>query len=57
MTLAVGGRAQVFEILNKGGPADVVVLPTSDLIESSRITGMSPLGQIPVGVGVKAGSR
>ena len=57
VTVGGGGRAQVFDILNKGGAADVVVLPTTDLIESPRITGMSPLGHVSVGVGVKAGSK
>ena len=52
-----GGREKVLEILGSGGAADVVVLPTSDLIETPRTTGMTPLGHILVGVGVKAGAK
>jgi molybdate transport system substrate-binding protein len=52
-----GGREKVLEILGSGGAADVVVLPTSDLVETSRATGMTPLGHIVVGVGVKAGAK
>jgi molybdate transport system substrate-binding protein len=57
VTVGGGGRDKVFEALRAGSPADVVVLPTSDLIESARVTGLSPLGQIAVGVGVKAGAK
>jgi molybdate transport system substrate-binding protein len=51
-----GGRQAVLGAL-KDGPADVVVLPTSDLIELNTVHGMTPLGRILVGVGVKAGAR
>jgi molybdate transport system substrate-binding protein len=57
VTIGGGGRDKVFEALRTGSPADVVVLPTSDLIETPRATGMMPLGHIPVGVGVKAGTK
>jgi molybdate transport system substrate-binding protein len=52
-----GARDKVFEILNTGGAADVVVLPTADLIATPRVTGMVPLGHIAVGVGVRAGTK
>src|SRR5262245_5342925 len=57
VTVGGGGREKVFDILKSGGTADVVVLPTTDLIETPRTTGMTPLGHIPVGVGVKAGTK
>ncbi len=57
VTLAGGGRDKVFAILKAGGPADVVVLPSNDFAETRTITGMTPLGRIVVGVGVKAGSK
>ena len=57
VTVGGGGREKVFEALRSSSPADVVVLPTSDLIETSRATGMTPLGHILVGVGVKAGAK
>jgi molybdate transport system substrate-binding protein len=57
VTVGGGSRDKVFEALNTGGPADVVVLPTSDLIETPRASGMTPLGHIVVGVGVKAGAK
>jgi molybdate transport system substrate-binding protein len=57
VTVGGGGREKVFEILKSGGTADVVVLPTADLIETSRATGMTPLGHIMVGVGVRAGTK
>ena len=52
-----GARDKVFEILNTGGGADVVVLPTTDVAETVRVTGTTPLGRIPVGVAVKAGAK
>ena len=57
VTVAGGSRDKVFETLRGGGSVDVVVLPTNDLIETPRTTGMTPLGHIAVGVGVKAGSK
>ena len=57
IALGDGARDKVFDSLNAGGAADVVVLPTGDLVDSPRITGMTPLGHVPVGVGVKAGSK
>src|SRR5438067_5092858 len=56
VTVGGGSRAAVLAAL-KDGPADVVVLPTSDLIEINLVHGMTPLGSIPVGLGVKAGAR
>ena len=35
---------------SKPGPADVVVLPTTDMAEVPTITGMTSLGRIAVGV-------
>jgi len=57
VTVGGGARDKVFEILNSGGAADVVVLPTADLITTPRVTGMIPLGHIAVGVGVRAGTK
>lgn len=57
VTIGGGGREKVFEALRSNSPADVVVLPTSDLIATPRTTGMMPLGHIAVGVGVKAGTK
>jgi len=57
VTVAGGSRAQTFATLKAGGPADVVLLPTSDFVELPSVTGMTPLGHIAVGVGVKAGAR
>jgi len=51
-----GSRAATMEAL-KSGPADVVVLPTSDIAELPNVTGMTPLGRIAVGVAVKAGAK
>jgi molybdate transport system substrate-binding protein len=57
VTVGGGGRDKVFEALRTGAPADVVVLPTTDLTETPRTTGMTPLGHIVVGVGVQAGAK
>ncbi len=57
VTLAGGARDKVFATLKAGGPADVVVLPSTDFAETSSVVGMTPLGRIVVGVGVKAGGR
>lgn len=56
VTVGGGSRANVLAAL-KAGPADVVVLPTNDLITLNTVSGMTPLGNISVGVGVKAGSK
>lgn len=56
VTVGGGSRANVLGAL-KAGPADVVVLPTSDLIELANVGGMVPIGRISVGVGVKAGAK
>ena len=53
---AGGSRAKVIDAL-KSGPADVVVLPTSDIADLPNVTGMVPLGRITVGVAVKAGAK
>jgi len=59
VTVEVGGgaRDKIFGILKSGGAADVVVLPTNDLVEMPTVTGMTPLGHIAVGVGVKKGAK
>ena len=56
VTVGGGSRANVLGAL-KAGPADVVVLPTNDLITINTVSGMTPLGNVAVGVGVKAGSK
>jgi len=55
VTVGGGSRAVVLGTL-KNGPADMVVLPTTDMIELNLVHGMTPLGRIPVGVAVKAGA-
>ncbi|HET7085311.1 MAG TPA: substrate-binding domain-containing protein [Rhizomicrobium sp.] len=57
VTIAGGGRDKIFAALKTGGAADVVVLPTSDFADNPALNGMTPLGRIAVGVGVKAGSK
>ena len=57
VTVAGGSRDKILAILKAGGPADVVILPTADLITLPTVNGMVPLGHIPVGVAVKAGAR
>lgn len=57
VTMGGGAREKVLGILKTGGPADVVALPTNDLVETPTVTGMTPLGHIAVGVAVKAGAR
>src|SRR5690242_821648 len=57
ITVAGGAREKIFDTLKAGGPADVVLLPTSDFADTPTVTGMTPLGRIAVGVGVKAGSK
>ena len=49
-------RDKILQALKEGGPADVVLLPTTDIVESPSVMGMTPLGRIAVGVGVKAGA-
>lgn len=56
VTVGGGGRQAVLGAL-KDGPADVVLLPTADMIELNTVLGMTPLGRILVAVGVKAGTR
>jgi molybdate transport system substrate-binding protein len=57
VTVTGGARDRIFAILKSGGPADVVLLPTNDLVDTPSITGMTPLGRIVVGVGVKADTK
>jgi molybdate transport system substrate-binding protein len=56
VTLGGGARDKIFQALKAGDPADVVLLPTLDIVELPSVMGMTPLGHITVGVGVKAGS-
>ena len=56
VTVAGGSRDKTLAALKTGGPVDVVLLPTADIITLSTVTGMTPLGHITVGVGVKAGA-
>jgi molybdate transport system substrate-binding protein len=57
VTVTGGSRAQTFAVLKAGGSADVVILPSNDLAELPMVAGMTPLGHITVGVGVKAGAH
>jgi len=56
VTVGGGSRSNVLGAL-KTGPADVVVLPTNDMIELPTVAGMRPIGRIPVGIAVKAGAK
>ncbi len=56
VTVAGGSRDKIFAALKAGGPADVVLLPTTDIVALPTVTGMTPLGHIAVGVGVKTGT-
>jgi molybdate transport system substrate-binding protein len=55
VSVAGGGRDKVFATLKEGGPADVVILPSTDFVTLSGVSGVTRLGRIPVGVAVKAG--
>jgi molybdate transport system substrate-binding protein len=57
VTMAGGARDRIFAILKARGPADVVLLPTGDLVDTSSVIGMTSLGRIAVGVAVKAGTK
>ena len=57
VTVTGGSRDKIFAALKAGSPADVVILPTGDLTDLPMVTGMTPLGHITVGVGVKAGAH
>jgi len=50
-----GARTAIFAILKAGGPADVVLLPSTDMADMPTVIAMTPLGHISVGVAVKAG--
>jgi molybdate transport system substrate-binding protein len=56
VTFEGGARDKIFATLKAGDPADVVLLPTNDIIELPTVNGMTPLGRIVVGVAVKAGA-
>jgi molybdate transport system substrate-binding protein len=55
VTIGGGGRDKIFAILKAGGPADVVLLPSTDMADMPTVIAMTPLGHISVGVAVKAG--
>src|SRR5882757_5513970 len=55
VTVGGGARNAIFAILKAGGPADVVLLPSSDMADMPTVIAMTPLGRISVGVAVKAG--
>jgi molybdate transport system substrate-binding protein len=55
VTLGGGGRSAIFAVLKAGGPADVVLLPSTDMADMPTVIAMTPLGHISVGVAVKAG--
>ena len=57
VAIAGGSRDKIFAALKAGGPADVVLLPSNDFLELASVRGMTPMGHITVGVGVKAGGR
>lgn len=54
VTLGGGARDKILAALKDGSPADVVVLPSTDIAELSAVSGMAPLGRIGVGVAVQA---
>lgn len=56
VTIGGGARDKIFQALKEGGPADVVLLPTADILAMPSVMGMTLLGRIPVGVGVKTGT-
>jgi len=56
VTISGGARDKIFATLKAGGPADVVLLPSTDIAELPTVSGMTPLGRIAVGVAVKAGA-
>jgi molybdate transport system substrate-binding protein len=55
VTVSGGGRDKIFAILKAGGPADVVLLPSTDMADIPTVIAMTPLGHISVGVAVKTG--
>jgi molybdate transport system substrate-binding protein len=57
VTVAGGSRDKILAVLKAGGPADVVILPSTDFAELPAVNAMVPLGHIVVGVGVRAGTR
>ena len=56
VTVGGGSRDRIFATLKAGGPADVLLLPTADIVELPTVTSMTPLGRILVGVGVRKGA-
>jgi molybdate transport system substrate-binding protein len=56
VTLGGGARNAIFAVLKAGGPADVVLLPSTDFAELPAVNAMTPLGHIGLGVAVKAGA-
>jgi molybdate transport system substrate-binding protein len=56
VTVTGGSRDKTLAALKAGGPVDVVLLPTADIITLPTVTGMTPLGHLLVGVGVKVGA-
>src|ERR1700761_5148170 len=56
VTVGGGSRANVLGAL-KTGPADVVMMSTSDLSDLPTVSGMVPIGRAMVGVAVRAGAR
>jgi molybdate transport system substrate-binding protein len=57
VTVTGGSRDKIFAALKAGSPADVVILPSNDLADLPMVAGMTPLGHITVGVGVKSGAH
>jgi molybdate transport system substrate-binding protein len=56
VTVGGGSRAKVIDAL-KAGPADVVVLPTTDMADLPNVNGIKPLGRITVGLAVKTNAK
>jgi molybdate transport system substrate-binding protein len=55
VTVTGGSRDTVRQAL-AAGTGDVVLLPTTDFPDLAGVVGMTPLGNVPVGVAVKAGT-
>jgi molybdate transport system substrate-binding protein len=55
VTVVGGARNAIFVVLKAGGPADVVLMPSTDMADMPTVIAMTPLGHIGVGVAVKAG--
>jgi molybdate transport system substrate-binding protein len=57
VTVGGGSRGAILNTLKTRGPADVIVLPTTDMTDLNTVQGVVPLGRVMVGVAVKAGDK